>query len=91
MDRKLAEQIVALVDGCIDQLISSLAPVEKAASAADFAAYKRGVARVITAFDVEIVDRLAGEHPGLRPDEDDDHAADDLESDETPPPRSSRN
>lgn len=88
MDRKLAEQIVALVNGCIDQLISSLAPVEAATSPEDFAAYKRGVARVIGAFDAEIIDRIAREHPDLRPADDD--AAELLEPD-APPPRGSRN
>ncbi len=83
----MAEQIVALVNGCIDQLISSLAPVEAEVSAEDFAAYKRGVARVINTFDTEIVDRIAREHPDLRPED---------EEAETPaaeavPPRSSRN
>ncbi len=70
MERKLAEQIVALVNGCIDQLIASLAPVEEHASPEEFAAYKRGVARVINAFDVEIIDRVAREHPDLRPEDD---------------------
>jgi len=87
MERKMAEQIVALVNGCIDQLISSLAPVEAGTSDADFAAYKRGVARVIAAFDVEIVDRIAHEHPDLRPDEDDAEPS----APEAVPPRSSRN
>ena len=67
MERKLAEEIVALVNGCIDQLISSLAPVEQHASPEDFAAYKRGVARVITACDTEIIQRVARDHPDLLP------------------------
>ena len=87
MERKMAEQIVALVNGCIDQLISTLPPVEAAVSAEEFAGYKRGVAKVITAFDVEIIERVTREHPELRPDEDEDESA----SDEVPPPRSSRN
>ena len=87
MDRKIAEQIVALVNGCIDQLISSLPPVEESVSPEDFAAYKRGVARVITAFDLEIIDRIAREHPDLRPDDDDSEPA----ASDTEPPRSSRN
>jgi hypothetical protein len=87
MERKLAEQIVALVNGCIDQLIASLVPVEEYASPEDFAAYKRGIARVITSFDVEIVDRIAREHPDLRPDDDDVEPP----APESVPPRSSRN
>jgi hypothetical protein len=87
MERKMAEQIVALVNSCIDQLIGSLEPVEAGTSAEDFAAYKRGVARVITAFDVEIVDRIARDHPDLSPEDDDAEPAD---SDDVPP-RSSRN
>ena len=86
MDRKLAEQIVALVNGCIDQLISSLPPVEAETTPEEFAVYKRGIARVIGAFDTEIVDRITREHPDLQPTEDDD--APDADS---PPPRSSRN
>ena len=49
--------------------------------------HKRGVARVITAFDVEIVDRIAREHPDLSPEDDDAEPSDS----EDWPPRSSRN
>ena len=87
MERKLAEEIVALVNGCIDQLISSLAPVEEHASPEEFAAYKRGIAKVITAFDTEIIERIAREHPDLKPDDDDGEPP----QAETLPPRSSRN
>jgi hypothetical protein len=87
MDRKIAEQIVTLVNGCIDSLISSLAPVEAEVSPEEYAAYKRGVARVINTFDLEIVDRIAREHPDLKPDDDEVAPPDE----ETPPPRGSRN
>jgi hypothetical protein len=87
MDRKLAEQIVALVNAHIDQLISSLEPVEAQISAEEFAAYKRGVARVINAYDLEIVDRIAREYPDLRPADEDAE----LPAAESVPPRSSRN
>jgi hypothetical protein len=87
MDRKLAEQIVALVNAHIDQLISSLEPVEAQISAEEFAAYKRGVARVINAYDVEIVDRIAREYPDLRPADEDAE----LPAAESIPPQSSRN
>lgn len=70
MERKIAEQIVALINSHIDQLISSLAPVEAAISPEDFAGYKRGVARVIAAYDSEIIDRIAREHPDLLPEDD---------------------
>ena len=85
MDRKLAEQIVALVNAHIDQLISSLEPVEKQIPAEEFAAYKRGVARVIGAYDAEIIDRVAQEHPDLKPGDDDVDAA------EPAAPRTTRN
>ena len=76
MDRKIAEQIVALVNGSIDQLIATLGPVEEAVSPAEFAAYKRGIAKVINAFDTEIIDLVAREYPDLKPADDDaDHAA----------------
>ena len=71
MERKMAEQIVALVNGCIDQLISTLGPVEAALSDEEFAGYKRGIAKVITAFDVELIDRVTRDHPDLRPADDD--------------------
>jgi hypothetical protein len=71
MERKLAERIVALVNGHIDQLISSLAPVEAEISPEEFAGYKRGVARVINAYDVEIVERVARDYPDLKPGDDD--------------------
>jgi hypothetical protein len=75
MERKLAEQIVALVNAHIDQLISSLEPVEAEMSAEEFAAYKRGVARVIAAYDTGIIDLIAREYPDLKPaDDDSDHA-----------------
>jgi hypothetical protein len=87
MERKLAEQIVALVNAHIDQLLSSLEPVEAQISPEEFAAYKRGIARVISTYDVEIIDRVAREHPDLKPaDEDSDPIAT-----ESVPPRSSRN
>ena len=76
MDRKIAEQIVALVNGSIDQLIATLGPVEEAVSPQEFAAYKRGIAKVINAFDTEIIDVVAREYPDLKPADDDaDRAA----------------
>jgi hypothetical protein len=85
MERKLAEQIVALVNAHVDQLISSLEPVEAAISPEEFAGYKRGVARVISAYDAEIIDRVAREYPDLKPSDDD------AEPPETAAPRTSRN
>jgi hypothetical protein len=88
MERKIAEQIVALVNGTIDQLIATLGPVEEAVSPEEFRAYKRGIAKVINTFDVEVIDLVAREYPDLKPtDEDPDHA-DPTESDI---PKSSRN
>ena len=76
MERKIAEQIVALVNGTIDQLIATLDPVEAAVSPEEFAAYKRGIARVITAFDTEVIELVTREYPDLKPaDDDSDHAA----------------
>ena len=74
MERKLAEQIVALVNAHVDQLISSLEPVEAEISAEEFAGYKRGVARVISAYDAEIIDRVAREYPDLKPSDEDSEA-----------------
>jgi len=85
MDRKLAEQIVALVNAHVDQLISSLEPVQAEISGEEFAAYKRGVARVISAYDAEIIDRVAREYPDLKPGDDDAVPS------ETPEPLPSRN
>ena len=80
MERKMAEQIVALVNGCIDQLISTLGPVEEAVSPEEFAGYKRGIAKVLTAFDVELIDRVTRDYPDLRPSDDDaEHSANDPE------------
>ena len=88
MERKIAEQIVALANGSIDQLISTLGPVEEAVSPEEFAAYKRGIAKVIAAFDTGIIDLIAREYPDLKPADDDaDHAADP----ETDSPTASRN
>jgi hypothetical protein len=85
MERKLAEQIVALVNAHVDQLISSLGPVEAEISPEEFAGYKRGVARVIGAYDTEIIERVAREYPDLKPGEDDSGTSDTFE------PRPSRN
>ena len=74
MERKLAEQIVALVNAHIDQLISSLEPVEAGMSPEEFAGYKRGVARLITAYEAEIIDRVAQEYPDLKPSDDESEA-----------------
>jgi hypothetical protein len=71
MERKTAEQIVALANSCIDQLLSSLEPVEKMVSPEEFAAYKRGIAKVLNAIDVEVIDVIAREHPDLKTDDDD--------------------
>jgi len=87
MERKLAEQIVALVNAHIDQLISSLGPVEAELSPEEFAAYKRGVAKVIGAYDAEIIERVTREFPDLKPADDDTEPA----APEQLPPRSSRN
>jgi hypothetical protein len=86
MDRKQAEQLVAFVNGCVDQLIATLPPVEAGVPPAEFADYKRGIARVIKAFDTEILERIAREHPDLVPDEDEPEPAG-----EPNPPRSSHN
>jgi hypothetical protein len=75
MERKLAEQIVALINSQIDQLISTLAPVEEAVSPEEFAVYKRGIAKVINTFDTEVIDRVAREYPDLKPADDDADAA----------------
>jgi hypothetical protein len=76
MERKLAEQIVALVNAHIDQLISSLEPVEAAIPAEEFAGYKRGIARVIGAYDAEILERVTRDFPDLRPADEDSLPAD---------------
>jgi len=88
MERKMAEQIVALVNGCIDQLISTLGPVEAAVSEEEFAGYKRGIAKVITAFDIELIDRVTRDHPDLRPADEDPENPEESESEV---PKSSRN
>jgi hypothetical protein len=69
MERKLAEQILELVNAHIDQLISTLVPVEQALPPEEFAAYKRGVARVISAYDAELIELVTRQHPDLTPEE----------------------
>jgi len=72
MDRKTAELVVGVVNRCIDEMIETLAVVEKAVPSAEFDKFKRGVARVISTFDVEIVDLVAREYPELKPKDDDE-------------------
>jgi hypothetical protein len=71
MDRKTAEFVVSVANRCIDDLIASLAVVEKAVPADEFDRYKRALARVISTFDVEVIDRVAAEHPDLKPKDED--------------------
>ena len=82
----MAEQIVALVNSQIDQLISTLEPVEAEISAEEFAGYKRGIAKVIAAFENEVIDRVTREYPDLRPADDDTDPAHDSD-----PPKISHN
>lgn len=86
MDRKLAEQIVALVNGCVDQLIATLDPVEAAVSPEEFAAYKRAVSKAVSSLDAGIIDLVARQYPELKP------VDDDVEPSREPdPPKSSHN
>jgi hypothetical protein len=56
-------------------LIAALGPVEEAVSPEEFAAYRRGIAKVIKTFDTEVIDLVAREYPDLKPSDDDaDHA-----------------
>ena len=87
MDRKIAEQIAAFANAHIDQLIASLDAVQEKVSPEEFAVYKRGVARIVAAYDKEIIDLVAREYPDLKPADDDA----DGPPPESPPPRSSRN
>jgi hypothetical protein len=67
MDRITAEHVVRIVNRCIDEMIGTLEVVEKSVPTEEFEKYKRGVARVINTFDVEVVDRVAHEFPDLKP------------------------
>jgi hypothetical protein len=51
----------------------------------EFAGYKRGVARVISAYDAEIIDRVTREHPDLKPGDEDSEPSPSTE------PRTTRN
>jgi hypothetical protein len=88
VDRKIAEQIVTLVNGTIDQLIATLGPVEEAVSPEEFKAYKRGIAKVINTFDTEVIDLVAREYPDLKPTDDESEHPDSPEADL---PKASRN
>jgi hypothetical protein len=64
-------QIIALANGTIDQLIASWARSSRPSPAEEFAVYKRGIAKVIKAFDTEVIDPVVREHPDLKPPDDD--------------------
>jgi hypothetical protein len=71
MDRKTAEMVVGVVNRCIDDLIATLPVVEKAVPPDEFEKYRRGVARVINTFDVDVIDRVAADFPDLKPKDED--------------------
>ncbi len=81
MERKIAEQIVELVNSTIDQLIATLDPVKKVVSPEEFAAYKRGIAKVINTFDTEVIDVVVREYPDLKPADEDPEQEVEPESD----------
>jgi hypothetical protein len=66
-------------------LQTTLEPVEAAVSPEEFAAYKRGIAKVIAAFDSGVIDLVAREYPDLKPSDDD------TEPPEAADPRASHN
>ena len=72
MDRKTAELVVGVVNRCIDEMLETLAVVEKTVPSAEFQKFKRGVARVISTFDVEVVDLVSRDYPDLKPKDDDE-------------------
>jgi hypothetical protein len=72
VDRKTAEFLVGVVDRCIDELIETLAVVEKTSPPAEYEKHKRGVARVINTIDTEIIDRITAEFPDLKPQDDEE-------------------
>jgi hypothetical protein len=67
VERKTAEQVVMVVNRCIDEMIATLDLVEKGASPDEYDVYKRAVGRVITTFDLHVIDLIAREHPDLKP------------------------
>jgi len=67
MDRATAEHIVGIVNRCIGELVATLEVVERSVPIEEFERYKRGVAKVMNTFDLEVVDRVARDFPDLRP------------------------
>jgi hypothetical protein len=76
VDRKTAELVVGIVNRCIDAMIETLAVVEKSVPLAEYEKYKRGVARVINTFDIEVIDPVTAEFPDLKPQDDDETGID---------------
>jgi hypothetical protein len=70
VDRKTAEQVVMVVNRCIDEMIATLDLVEKGAPPGEYEKYKRAVGRVINTFDMHVIDFVASEFPDLKPQSD---------------------
>jgi hypothetical protein len=70
VDRKTAEQVVMVVNRCIDEMIATLDLVEKGAPQVEYEKYKRAVGRVINTFDMHVIDLVASEFPDLKPQSD---------------------
>jgi hypothetical protein len=70
VDRKTAEQVVMVVNRCIDEMIATLDLVEKGAPKVEYEKYKRAVGRVINTFDMHVIELVASEYPDLKPSSD---------------------
>ncbi len=63
----VATEIKRLVEQAKDQLLDSMALVERACPSEEYAEYKRAVGRVIAAMLFEIVEPLYETNPSLKP------------------------
>lgn len=67
MERSTAEKVIADLNSCIGEMLETLPIVEREASETEYKIYKRRIAKIVSMFDMEVVEFVAADHPELKP------------------------